>query len=81
MSPNPISMTNYRECNGVIRVANDDALPIVGVDDTLMSFNSDFGKTNLQLLDVAFDPLISHNLLSLHLHAVPVTHKAAMVTG
>ena len=30
-----------------------------------MSFQSDFGETDLQLLNVAFVPLLSHNLLSL----------------
>ena len=50
MTPNPVSMTNYRECNGVNRVANGVALPIEGVGDVLMSFQSDFGETDLQLL-------------------------------
>ena len=65
MTPNPVSMTNYRECDGVVRVANGVALPIEGVGDILMSFQSDFGETDLQLLNVAFVPLLSHNLLSL----------------
>ena len=30
-----------------------------------MSFQSDLGETNLQLLNIAFVPLLSHNLLSL----------------
>ena len=58
-------MTNYRECDGLVRVANRVALPIEGVGDILMSFQSDFGVTDLHLLNVAFVPLISHNLLSL----------------
>ncbi|CAN0267801.1 unnamed protein product, partial [Ascophyllum nodosum] len=57
MTPNP--------CNGVVRVANGVALPIEGAGDILMSFQSDFGETYLQLLNVAFVPLLSHNLLSL----------------
>ena len=69
MAPNPVSMTNYRKCDGVVRtandVANDAALPIEGVGDILMSFRSDFGETDLRLLNVAFVPLLSHNLLSL----------------
>ena len=44
MTPNPVSMTNYRECNGVVRVANGVALPIEGVGDILMSFQSDFER-------------------------------------
>ena len=58
-------MSNYRECDGVVRVANGVSLPIEGVGDILMSFKSDFGETDLQLLNVAFVPLLSHNLLSL----------------
>ena len=58
-------MTNYRGCDGVVRVANGVALPIEGVGDILMSFQSDFGETDLQLLNVAFVSLLSHNLLSL----------------
>ena len=58
MSPNPVSMTNYRECDGLVRVANRVALPIEGVGDILMSFQPDFGETDLQLLNVAFVPLI-----------------------
>ena len=65
MTPNPVSITNYREYDGVVRVANGVALPIEGVDDILISFQSDFGETVLQLLNVAFVPLLSHNLLSL----------------
>ena len=65
MTPNPVLMTNYRKCDDVIRVANDVAIPIKGVDDILMSFQSDLGETDLQLLNVAFVPLLSHNLLSL----------------
>ena len=42
-TPNPVSMINYRECDGVVRVANGVALPIEGVDDILMNFESDFG--------------------------------------
>ena len=65
MAPNPVSMTNYRECDGVVRVANGVALPTEGVGDIHMSFQSDFGETDLQLFYVAFVPLLSHNLLSL----------------
>ena len=65
MTPKPVSMTNYRECDDVARVANDFALPIEGVGNILMSFQSNFGETDLELLNVAFVPLLSHNLLSL----------------
>ena len=54
MTPNPVSMTNYRECDGVVRVANGVAIPIEGVGDFLIIFQSDFGETDLQLLNVAF---------------------------
>ena len=46
MASNPVSMTNYRECDGVVRVANDVALPIQGVGDILMSFQLDCGETD-----------------------------------
>ena len=49
MIPKSVSMANYRECDGVVRVFNGIALPIVDV----------------QLLNVAFVPILSHNLLSL----------------
>ena len=66
LTPNPVSMTNYRECDGVVRVATGVALSIEGVGDILMSFQSDFGETDLQFFNVAFAPIIlSHNLLSL----------------
>ena len=82
MTPNPVSMTNYREYDGVVRVTNGVALPIEGVGDILMSFQSDFGEPDLQLFNVAFVPLLSHNLLSLsRSRAVPVTPIAAMLTG
>ena len=82
MTPNPVSMTNHRECDGVVRVVNGVAFPIESVGDILMSFKSDFGKTDLQLLNVTFIPLPSHNLCRLSSsQAVPVTHIAAMVTG
>ena len=45
-TPNPVSMTNYRECDGIVRVANGVALPIEGVGDILVSFQSDFGETD-----------------------------------
>ena len=58
-------MTNYRGCDGVVRVANGVALPIESVGDIIMSFQSNFGDTDLQLPNVAFVSLLSHNLLSL----------------
>ena len=39
MTPNPVSMTNYRECDGVVHVANGVAPPIEGVGDIPISFN------------------------------------------
>ena len=65
MTPSPVSMTNSREYDGVIRIANDVALPIEGVGDILMRFRSDFREIDLQLLNVTFVPLLSHNFLSL----------------
>ena len=49
MIPKSVSVTNYRGCNGVARVFNGIALPV----------------NDVQLLNVAFVPILSHNLLSL----------------
>ena len=44
---------------------NGVALPIESVGDILISFQSDFGETDLQLLNVVFVSLVSHNVLLL----------------
>ena len=54
MTPNPVSISNYRECDGVVRVTNGVALSIEGVSDIRASFQSNFGETDLHLLNVAF---------------------------
>ena len=59
------SMTNYRECSGIVRTAGGDVLPIEGVGCILLRFLSDSGAFDIQLLNVAFLPQLSHNLLSL----------------
>ena len=58
-------MANYRECSGIVRTAGGDVLPIDGVGDILLRFPSDSGAFDIQLLNVAFVPQLSHNLLSL----------------
>ena len=58
-------MTNYGECSGIARTAGDDVLPIEGVGDILLRFPSDSGAFDIQLLNVAFVPQLSHKLLSL----------------
>ena len=58
------SMTNYHECNGIVRTAGGDVLPIEDVGDILLCFLSDSGAFGIQLLNAAFIQL-SHNLLSL----------------
>ena len=58
-------MTNYRECSGIVKTAGGDALPIESVRDILLRFLSDSGAFDIQVLDVAFVPQLSHNLLSL----------------
>ena len=59
------SMTNYRECSGTVRTAGGDVLPIEGVGDILLRFLYDSGVFNIPLLNVAFVPQLSHNILSL----------------
>ena len=49
MIPKSVLVNNYRECDGVARVFNGTALSIEDV----------------QLLNVGFVPILSHNLLSL----------------
>ena len=49
MIPKSVLVNNYRACDGVARVFNGTALPIEDV----------------QLLNVGFVPILSHNLLSL----------------
>ena len=65
MTSSQDSMTNYRECSGVVRTAGGEVLPIEGVGDILLRFLSDSGVFDFQLLNVAFVPQLSHNLLSL----------------
>ena len=57
--------THYRDVNSVVRVDSSAALPIEGVGDIFMGFQSDIGEVGLQLLNVAFVSLQSHSLLSL----------------
>ena len=52
MIPDPVSTTNYRECDSAVCIANGVALPIEGEGDIFMSFQSDFGAIDIQLLDV-----------------------------
>ena len=49
MIPKSVLVNNYRECDGVARIFNCTAHPIEDV----------------QLLNVGFVPILSHNLLSL----------------
>ena len=58
-------MTNYLEFSGIVRTAGGDVLPIEGVGDILIRFPSDSGAFSIQLLNVAFVPQLSHNLLPL----------------
>ena len=58
-------MANYRECSGIVRTAGGDVLPIEGVGDIFLRFPSDSGASDIHLLNVAFVPQLSHNLLSL----------------
>ena len=58
-------MINYREYSGVVRTAGDDVLSIEGIEDILLRFPYDSGAFDIQLLNVAFVPQLSHNLLSL----------------
>ena len=65
MTPDPVPMAVYHECDGVVRVASGFALPIEGVDDIYPSFQSVFEEIDLQLPKVAFVSLLSNNFMSL----------------
>ena len=56
------SMTNYRECSGIVRTAGGNVLPTESVGDILLHFPFDSGAFDIQLLNVAFIPQLSHNL-------------------
>ena len=56
---------NYRECSGIVRTTGGDILPIEGVGDVFLRFRSDSDAFDAQLLNVAFVPRLSQNLLSL----------------
>ena len=75
MIPNPVSMTNSREYDGVVRVPDGVAPAIESVGGILMSFQSDFGEIDLQLLNVTFVPLLSYNLLWLKQFARRAGHS------
>ena len=62
-SPND-SKTKYRESSDIVRTAGGEILPIEGVGDIYLRFRSDSESFNAQLLNVAFVPSLSHNLLS-----------------
>ena len=59
------SMTSYRKCSGTLRIAGGDLLPIEGIGDILLRFLSDSEAFGIQLLNVAFGPQMSRNLLPL----------------
>ena len=65
MTSSHASMTNYRECSGIVRTAGGDVLPTESVGDILLRSPSDSGAFDIQLSNVAFIPQLSHNLLLL----------------
>ena len=50
------SMTNYRECSGIVGTAGGDVPPIEGVGDILLRFLSDSGAFDIPLLNDSFVP-------------------------
>ena len=57
------SITNHRECSGIVRTG--DVLPIEGVRDILLRFLSDSRAFDIHLLNAAFVTQLSHNPLLL----------------
>ena len=63
MTPTSVPMTNCRKGDGVVRVPNV-TVTIQGVSDTLTIFEFNIGEVDLRLVNVAFNPFLSHNPLS-----------------
>ena len=64
MMPSADSMVRYREGGGVVRIADDHAMPIKGIGNLPTSFWSGKGWLQVILPNVAHVPFLGYNLLS-----------------
>ena len=65
MTPDADGLTNYRECNRPLGLANGEEVSIVGYGDLTVSFGTDHGWIRVEINDVAHVPQLSYNLISL----------------
>ena len=65
MSPSSEGMTNFQPCDKSLRVANGVTLPIEGIGNLVVEFQSGLESVRLQLHGVAYVPKLSYHLLSL----------------
>ena len=65
MTPSADYMVNYREGGGVVRIADDRAMPIKGIENLPMSFWSGKDWVQVVLSNVAHVLSLGYNLLSL----------------
>ena len=65
MSPDSTGVTNFRQCDKILVVANGARLPIEGHDNLAVEFDNGWKKMTVELIDVAYVPLLSYHLFSL----------------
>ena len=65
MSPDSTGMTNFRQCDQVLVVANGARLPIEGHGNLAVEFDNGWKKMHVELIDVAYVRLLSYHLFSL----------------
>ena len=65
MTPDADGITNYRECNRPLGLANGGTASIAGYGDLTVAFRSDNGWVHVKLHDVAHTSLLSYNLILL----------------
>ena len=61
MSPDSTGMTNFRQCDKVLVVANAARLPIEGHGNLVVEFDNGWKKIHVELIDVAYIPLLSYH--------------------
>ena len=65
MMPDAGGLTNYRECNRTLGLANGETISIVGYGDLTVNLRTDHGWVRVEVNDVAHAPLLNYNLVSL----------------
>ena len=65
MTPDAHGLTNYRECSRPLGLANGETISIVGYSDLTVNLRTDHGWVRVEMNNVAHDPLMNYNLISL----------------